>query len=144
MTQFIGAPSTGWGAVVDMQHADGSLPVDHEQGRDAVLVKQCERLVDQRIRTDRLGVRRHEDRGRMIQALLYMPPQIAVGYHSDEMTFVIGYADHAEALGAHFDDGVMHAGVLADQRHLRAAVHQPADSLEPRTERAAGMEPAEI
>ena len=47
-----------------------------------------------------LGLARHEDGRRMIEALLDVPAQIAVGDDADQFAAVIGHADHAEALFA--------------------------------------------
>ena len=61
----------------------------------------------------------------MVEPALDIAAQIAVGDDPDQPPVVVGHPDHAEPLGGHLDDRIVHRGVGADQRHRVAAVHQP-------------------
>ncbi len=51
----------------------------------------------------------------MIESLLDMAPEVAIGDHADKVSCLVRHADDAQPLGAHFDHGVVHAGVLVDE-----------------------------
>ena len=80
----------------------------------------------------------------MIEPALDVPAQVAVRDDPDKMTVAIDDAEHAKALGVHFDDRVVHVGVGAGQRHLLGAMHQALHRLEPRAQRATRMQPPEV
>ena len=122
----------------------GFLAVDHEQSRDLVFLEERQSIVDKSIRGDRLGIARHELGRAVIQTLLDMPPQVAVGDRTDEIAGIIDHPDDPQPFCRHLDDGLMHRSVFACQRHRVARMHEPAHRLQPRAERSARVEAAEI
>ena len=77
--------------------------------------------------------------------LLDVAPQVAVGDHADEIARRRRSRRRCRAAWPTFRRPRRASRYpLADQRQRLARMHQPADRLQPRAERAARMEPAEI
>jgi hypothetical protein len=143
MTLFI-ADQPGAGAIVDVQHSDGLSIVDHEQGRDPVLVEQGQGFIDQCIRTDRLRTRGHECRGRMVEPVFDVAAKVTIGDHPDQVPGTVRHPYDPEPLGAHLHDRVVHARQLINERQCSAAMHQPAHRFQPRAECPARVQPPKI
>src|SRR5438876_803849 len=80
----------------------------------------------------------------VVSNTLDVATKVAVGNDANKITILICHADHTKALGGHLDHRIVHRTSHARQRQSLAVVHQPPNRAQPRPERAARVEPAEI
>ena len=97
---------------MDVQDPDRSIPSvfrrNDEKRCNPIFFEHAERIIDEGVRGDGLGMSGHELGCRVIQAFFDVPPEVAVSNCSHQISAIVDDTDDAEPLGRHLDDRVVH------------------------------------